>query len=75
MSERNRGSRARLSEVDEEVRHDRADGEDEQQRLRQRQVVAERSLLQRVAGAGVAEDELDEDDAADRGRELRRRSR
>ena len=40
-------------------------------RLRERVVVAEHRLLQRVAGARVAEDVLDEDEAADRARELR----
>ena len=64
-----------VEDVHDEVRDDRAEREDEQQRLRQRVVVAERRLLQRVAGARIAEDELDEDDAADRRRELRARSR
>ena len=59
-----------VEQVHDEVRDDRAEREDEQERLRQRVVVAERGLLQRVAGTGIAEDELDEDDAADRGREL-----
>ncbi len=44
---RTRGSRTKLSEVHDEVRRDHAEREDEQQRLRQRVVVAERGLLQR----------------------------
>ena len=46
-------------------------GEHQQQPLRERVVAAERGLLQREARARVAEDELDEDEAADGGRELR----
>src|SRR5579862_6922130 len=69
-----RGAHARVEdevqEIGEEHRDDRADGEDEQERLRERVVVSERCLLQRVSGAGIAEDELHEDHAADGGREL-----
>ena len=43
--------------------------------LRQRVVAAERRLLQREAGARIAEDELDEDEAADGGRRTAPRSR
>ena len=50
---------------------DHAEREDEQQRLRQRVVVAERRLLQRQARARVAEDVLDEHEPADRAGELR----
>src|SRR5205823_3962570 len=60
-----------VEQVHDEVRDDRTEREHEQQRLRQRVVVAERRLLERVPGTGIAEDELDEDHAADRGRELR----
>ena len=46
------------------------EGEDEQQRLRERIVGAERGLLKRQPDAWVAEDGLDEDEATDRGAEL-----
>ena len=60
-----------VEQVHDEVRDDHADREHQQQALRERVVAAERRLLQREAGARVAEDELDEDEAADGGRELR----
>ena len=43
--------------------------EDEQERLHERVVVAERRLLDREPDAGVAEDDLDEDEPADGARE------
>ena len=62
-----RSRRARVEDevedVHEQVRHDHADGEHDEQRLRERVVVAEHRLLQRQAGARVAEDVLDEDEA------------
>ena len=64
-----------VEEVHDQVRGEDADGEDEQQRLRERIVGAERGLLEGQADARIAEDELDEDEAADGGAELRRRSR
>src|SRR5439155_15638349 len=60
-----------VEDVHHEVRDDHAQREHEQQRLRQGIVRAERRLLERQAGAGIAEDELDEDEAAHGGRELR----
>ena len=60
-----------VEHVHDQVRDDHADGEHDEERLRERVVVAEHGLLQREAGAGVAEDELDEDEAADRAREQR----
>ena len=59
-----------VEDVHDEVRDEDADGEEEQQRLRQRVVGAERRLLERQAGAGIAEDVLDEDQAADGRAEL-----
>ena len=64
-----------VEQVHDEVRGDHAEREDEQQALGQRVVVAEHRLLQRQARAGVAEDELDEDDAADGAVRTARRSR
>ena len=59
-----------VEDVHDEVGDEDADGEEQQQRLRQRVVGAERRLLERQAGAGVAEDELDEDQPADGRSEL-----
>ena len=73
------GAQARVEDevedVHDQVRDDHADGEHDEQRLRERIVVAEHRLLERVAGARVAEDVLDEDEPADGAREQRRRTR
>src|SRR3954452_17454810 len=60
-----------VEDVHDQVRADHADREDDEERLRERVVVAEHRLLERVAGARIAEDVLDEDEAADGAREQR----
>src|SRR6266542_164882 len=60
-----------VEKVHDQVRDDHADGENDEDRLGERVVVAEHRLLERVAGAGIAEDVLDEDESSDRAREQR----
>src|SRR5207248_3894388 len=60
-----------VEDVHDQVGDDHADREHDEDRLRERVVVAQHRGLQRVAGAGVAEDVLDEHEAADRAREQR----
>src|SRR5436189_1667668 len=52
-----------VEDVHDEVGEDHADREDDEERLREGVVVSEHGLLQGVAGARVAEDVLDEDEA------------
>ena len=58
--------------VHDEVGEEDGEREHEQQRLHERVVVAERRLLDREPDARIAEDDLDEDEAADGAREERR---
>src|SRR4051812_6741783 len=58
--------------VHREVREQHEPGDEEQESLRERVVVAERRLLQREPDTRVAEDVLDDDEAADGGAEQRR---
>src|SRR5262249_8775140 len=61
-----------VQDVHDEVGRDHAQREHEQEALRERVVGTQRGSLQGVARAGVAEDELDEDEASHGRRELRR---
>src|SRR3954464_13013282 len=61
-----------VEHVHDQVREDHAHGQHDEERLGERIVVAEHRLLERVAGTGVAEDVLDEDESADGAREQRR---